>query len=93
MEDAGGGLTQQNSLPVYLDDYPGLVLLHTVAFLVELGEGVGHLVHEVAQGVKQQVIRHPVENFSEPDRKRLHTECPSILVIEYRRPTQYFMLT
>ena len=67
MEDVSGGLTQQYSLPVYLDNHSGLVLLHTVAFLVELREGVGHLVHEVTQRVEQEIVRHPVENFSEPE--------------------------
>ena len=69
MEDVSGGLTQQYSLPVYLDNHPGLVLLHTVAFLVELGEGVGHLVHKVTQRMKQKVIRYTVDDFSESELK------------------------
>ena len=47
-QDAGGGLTQQDPGPVDLDNVPRLVLLHAVALLVELCEGVGHLVHELA---------------------------------------------
>ena len=67
VQDLSRGLTQQYSLPVDLDNLPVLVLLHTVAFLVEFCEGVSDLVHEVTQRVEQKVICYPVDNFSEPE--------------------------
>ena len=66
VEDVGGGLTEQDSLPVDLHDLSGLVLLHAVTFLVEFSEGVGDLVHEVTKRMKQEVISYPLEDFSEP---------------------------
>ena len=51
LEDLGGGVAEHDAPHVDLDDVAGRVLLDAVARVVELGEGRGHLVHELAQGV------------------------------------------
>ena len=52
-----GGVAEHDSSHVDLDDVAGGVLLDAVAGVVELGEGGGHLVHELAQGVLRMLRR------------------------------------
>ena len=51
LENLCGGVAEHDAPHVDLDDVAGRVLLDAVARVVELGEGRGHLVHELAQGV------------------------------------------
>ena len=51
LEDLRRGVAEHDAPHVDLDDVAGRVLLDAVARVVELGEGRGHLVHELAEDV------------------------------------------
>ena len=55
-ENLRGCVAQHDALHVDPDDVAGLVLLDAVAVVVELGEGRGHLVHELAERVQEEVV-------------------------------------
>lgn len=56
------------------------VLLHTVAVVVELGEGGGQLVQVVAQGVEQQVIQDLQQDLREAEDAL--PQLPLLLVVQ-----------
>ena len=65
-----GGVAEHDPLHVDLGDVAGLVLLDAVAVVVELGEGRGHLVHELAERVQEEVVRDLRDHLREPRREK-----------------------
>ena len=68
-ENLRGGVAEHDALHVDPDDVAGLVLLDAVAVVVELGEGRGHLVHELAERVQEEVVRDLGDHLRESERK------------------------
>lgn len=56
------------------------VLLHTVAAVVELGEGGGELVQVVTQRVEQQVVQDLLQDLREP--QDALPQLPLLLVVQ-----------
>merc|ERR1719264_2154996 len=84
LEDLRRGVAENDTPHVDLDDLAGfLVPLDAVARVVELGEGRGHLVHELAESVQAEVVGDLQNDLCEAAQQFSQLEL--LLVLESHR--------
>ena len=79
-QDLSCGVTEKDPGHINFDDLAGLVLLRAVADVIKLRESGGHLVHELAESVEEEIIGDLDNDLGQP--KQQLAQLQFLLVVQ-----------